>query len=136
LEPTILEGFDGVMHAQKNVCETLVGTLLDIPGKTKDTLKEWMNLEDMKLRNDLHQKILENGSKKLPTTCYTIRKQENMSLYNCLHRIKVLSAYSANVSRFANMKTLKMHFKKSNNCHTLMVQLILVAIRGTLPEKV
>jgi hypothetical protein len=27
-----------VMHVEKNMCEALVGTLLDIPGKTKDTL--------------------------------------------------------------------------------------------------
>jgi hypothetical protein len=39
-----------VMHVEKNVCEALVGTLLDIPGKTKDTLNARMNLEEMKLR--------------------------------------------------------------------------------------
>jgi hypothetical protein len=27
-----------VMHVEKNMCEAFVGTLLDIPGKTKDTL--------------------------------------------------------------------------------------------------
>jgi hypothetical protein len=52
------------MHVQKNVCEALVGTLLDIPGKTKDTLNAWIDLEEMKLRNDLHHETLENGSKK------------------------------------------------------------------------
>jgi hypothetical protein len=31
-----------VMHVEKNVCEALVGTLLDIPSKTKDTLNAWM----------------------------------------------------------------------------------------------
>jgi hypothetical protein len=46
------------------VCEALVGTSLDIPGKTKDTLKSRMDLEKMKLRKDLHQETLENGSKK------------------------------------------------------------------------
>jgi hypothetical protein len=51
------------MHVEKNVCEALVGTLLDIPGKTKDTLNTWMDLEEMKLRNDLHHETLENGSK-------------------------------------------------------------------------
>jgi hypothetical protein len=86
-----------VMHVEKNVCETLVSTLLDIHDKTKHTLKARMNLEDIKLRKDLHHKILENVSKKLPTTCYTLSKQENMSLCNCLHGIKVLSGYSANV---------------------------------------
>jgi hypothetical protein len=25
-----------VMHVEKNVCEALIGTLLDIPGKTDD----------------------------------------------------------------------------------------------------
>jgi hypothetical protein len=39
-----------VMHVEKNVCEALIGTLLDIPGKTKDTLKERMDLEEMKVR--------------------------------------------------------------------------------------
>jgi ATP-dependent Lon protease len=52
-----------VMHAEKNVCKSLIGTLLDIPDKTKDTLKARMDLEEMKLRKDLHHKTLENGSK-------------------------------------------------------------------------
>jgi hypothetical protein len=42
----------------------LVSTLLDIPSKIKDTLKARMDLEEMKLRNDLHHETLENGSKK------------------------------------------------------------------------
>jgi hypothetical protein len=52
------------MHVEKNVCKALVGTLLDIPSKTKDTLKAWMDLEEMKLKKDLHHETLENGSKK------------------------------------------------------------------------
>jgi hypothetical protein len=54
-----------VMHVEKNVRKALVGTLLDIPGKTKDTLKAHMDLEEMKLRKDLHHKTLENGSKNI-----------------------------------------------------------------------
>jgi hypothetical protein len=54
-----------VMHVEKNVCKALVGTLLDIPGKTKDTLKAHLDLEEMKLRKDPHHKTLENGSKNI-----------------------------------------------------------------------
>jgi hypothetical protein len=53
-----------VIHVEKNVCKALVDTLLDIPGKTKDTLNAWIDLEEMKLRKDLHHETLENGSKK------------------------------------------------------------------------
>jgi hypothetical protein len=50
-----------VMHVEKNMCEALVSTLLDIRGKTKDTLNAQMeDLEEMKLRKDLHHKTLEN----------------------------------------------------------------------------
>jgi hypothetical protein len=52
------------MYVEKNVCESLVGTLLDIPGKTKDTLNTRMDLEEMKLRKYLRHETLENGSKK------------------------------------------------------------------------
>jgi hypothetical protein len=45
----------------RRMCEALVSTLMDIPGKTKDTLKAWMNLEEMKLRKALHHETLENG---------------------------------------------------------------------------
>jgi hypothetical protein len=63
-----------VMHVEKNVCKALIGTLLDIPGKTKDTLKARMDLEEMKLRKDLHHETLQNGPKKLSIACYTLSK--------------------------------------------------------------
>jgi hypothetical protein len=122
------------MLVEKNVCEALV--LLDIPSKTKDTLKAWMDLEEMKLRKDLHHKTLENGSKKLPTGFYTLSKQEKMSLCNCLHGIKVPTGYSNIVSGMVNMKTLKVRFKKSHDCHILIGQFLPIAIRGILSVKV
>jgi hypothetical protein len=124
------------MHVEMNVCEALVDTLLDIPGKTKDTLNAWMDLEEMKLRNDLHHETLENGSKKLPTACYTLSKQEKMSLCNCLHGIKVSTDYSDHVSKMVNMKTLKLCLKKSHDCNILIGQFLPIAIRGILPIKV
>jgi hypothetical protein len=125
-----------VMHVEKSVREALIGTLLDIPGKTKDTLNVWMDLEEMKLRKDLHHETLENGSEKLPTACYTLSKQENRSLCNCLHGIKVPTCYLDNVSRMVNMNTLKVHFKKSQYCHILIGQFLPIAIRGIFLVKV
>jgi hypothetical protein len=63
-----------VIHVEKNVCQALVGTLMDIPGKTKYTLNALMDLEEMKSRKDLHHETLKNGSKKLPTAFYTLSK--------------------------------------------------------------
>jgi hypothetical protein len=90
----------------------------------------------MKLRKDFHHKTLENGSKKLSIACYTLSKQEKMSLCNCLHGIKVPTGYSDNVYGIVNMKTLKVRFKKSHDCHILIGQFLSIANRDILSVKV
>jgi hypothetical protein len=50
-----------LLYIDKNVCEPLIGTLLDISGKIKDTLNTWMDLEKIKLRNNLHHETLKNS---------------------------------------------------------------------------
>jgi hypothetical protein len=35
-----------------------------------------------------------------------------------------------------NMKTIKIHFKKSHDCHILIGQFLPIAIRGILPIKI
>ncbi|XP_006601656.1 uncharacterized protein [Glycine max] len=46
--------FLDVMHVEKNVCDSLVGTLLNIKGKTKDGLKCHQDLVEMGIRQQLH----------------------------------------------------------------------------------
>ena len=43
-----------VMHVKKNICDNVVGTLLCIDGKSKDTDKARMDLQDMNIRKELH----------------------------------------------------------------------------------
>ena len=42
-----------VMHIEKNICDSIIGTLLNIEGKTKDTLKSRIDLTHLGIRNDL-----------------------------------------------------------------------------------
>ena len=46
------------MHITKNVLESLLGTVMNMPGKTKDGPKARKDLEDLKIREDLHRKKL------------------------------------------------------------------------------
>lgn len=60
---------------EKNVCESIIGTLLNIPGKTKDKVKTWMDFELLDLRKDLHPKV-EPSRTYLQLACYTMSKEE------------------------------------------------------------
>jgi len=42
-----------VIHVEKNVCDSLIDTLLNIQGKTKDGVNAHLHLVEMKIREDL-----------------------------------------------------------------------------------
>ena len=124
-----------VMHIEKNICESLIGTLLDIPGKTKDGVAARLDLLEMNVRTDLAPRM---GEKKtfLPAACYTLSKDEKRKILNSLFGIQLPSCYSSNVKNLVSLKDLKLIGLKSHDYHALMQQLLPVAIRGVLPKHV
>ena len=62
-----------VMHVEKNICESIVGTLLGIERKSKDGVNARKDLELMGIRADLHPQ--ERGKQiYLPAAPYTLSK--------------------------------------------------------------
>ena len=72
-----------VMHIEKNVCDSILGTLLNIEGKTKDTDKARLDLEDMGIRKELY--LYKDGQKwKKPPASYVLSNEERrlfLSIY-------------------------------------------------------
>ncbi|GJR46496.1 uncharacterized protein Tco_1314599 [Tanacetum coccineum] len=126
-----------IMHIEKNVCESLIGLLLNIAGKTKDGVNVRNDMEDMGIRPELAAKVIpgKRGTY-LPPASYTMSKIEKTKFCQCLHGIKVPSGYSANIKKLVSMKDLKLSGMKSHDCHVLMTQMIPIAIRGILPNHI
>ena len=60
-----------VMYIKKNAYELIMGTLLDIPNKTKDGEKAWLDLKEINIRPNLLLEKRVNGTY-LPPTNYTL----------------------------------------------------------------
>jgi hypothetical protein len=126
------------MHIIKNVTESLLGTLLQSKAKGKDSLQCRMDLQDMKVRTELHPLTLPVGKKKLPVASWSLQTKEKERLLRLFHELKVPTGYSSNIRRIANMKDMKFNMSclKAHNCHVIMTQLLPVAIKGVLSVKV
>ena len=124
-----------VMHVEKNVCESVVNTLLNIVGKTKDTEKASLDLADMKIRNKLHLQL--KGNKLLkPLACYTLTLEEIREFFKFLKSVKFPDGYAVNISRNVNINDGKILGLKSHDCHVLLQRLLLVGIRPYLNKDV
>ena len=90
----------------------------------------------MKQREDQHPEKKEKGQHYLRPASYTLSKEKKESLFDCLNSMKVPSGYFSNMQGRINVKEKKFTNLKSHDCHVLMTQLLLVALRGILPENV
>lgn len=105
-----------VMHIEKNVYESIIGTLLNILGKTKDGVKIRNDLVAMSLRNELAPQVNEKGTY-LPQTFYTLSKEEKIVMCETLRDFKVPDGCSLNLKSLVSMEDLKLYGLKSHYHH-------------------
>ena len=123
------------MHVEKNICESLLGTILNLDSKTKDHLNSRLDLQLLNIRKELHP--IEVGDKfELRATCYSMSLQEKNTMLKMLKEVKVLDGYSSNISRCIDLKQRKISQLKSHDCHVLMQELLLAALLHSFSREV
>ena len=81
------------MHIEKNICDSVVGTLLSMEGKSKDTDKARLDLVDIKVRKELHLFKDENKWVK-PPTIYNLSVEERKKICLFLKLVKFSDCYA------------------------------------------
>ena len=149
-----------VMHITKNVCESLLGTLLNMPEKTKDGPKARYDLQSIGIREELHagrpndddddddddeaedtqSRRKGKKAKKIeyycPPACFTLSQKEIEQFFDCLLGVKLPYGYAGKISRYLDKAKQRFSGMKSHDCHVLMTQILPVAIRGIMDAHV
>ncbi|XP_043694262.1 uncharacterized protein LOC122644969 [Telopea speciosissima] len=119
-----------VMHIEKNVCDNIIGTLLELKDRSKDKLEAQLDLQDMNIRPSLHPQRIEGSTKVIiPPASYIMSKVEKEQFCKALDGLKVPDGYSGNLSRCVKVTERDMSGMKSHDCHVLMQQLLPLSIR-------
>ena len=124
-----------VMHIEKNVCESLLGTILDIKGKLKDTTNARLDLADLKIRNELQ--FQHNGDDyDMPKARYTLSKSKKTQFLNFLKDAKFPDGYASNIQKCLTADAIKWQGLKTHDCHILLQRIIPAVVRGLLDDDV
>ncbi|CAL2255581.1 unnamed protein product [Prunus armeniaca] len=122
-----------VMHIEKNVCDNIIGTLLEIPGKNKDGIAARLDLLNMGVKNDLQPEYGERRTR-LPPGPWNLLRAEKRQVCNSFYGMKVPEGYSSNIKNLVSLQDSRLLGLKSHDCHTSMQQLLPVAIRSVLEK--
>jgi hypothetical protein len=109
------------MLVTKNIFERIIGTLLDMPTKTKDGLKSHTNLVQFELRLELHHILRHNGKHFLRSASYTQTVEERKAFYQCLCGVRVPIGFFSNINKIVSMNDLSMFGYNSHDYHVMMM---------------
>jgi hypothetical protein len=124
-----------VMHIEKNICESLMVTNLNILGKTKDTIKARLDLKDLEIKKELQ--FRETGdSCEMPHAQYTLSKEQKMASCDFLREVKFSDGFASNILRCLNADGTKVQGLKTHDCHILLQRISPTAMRGFLDKDI
>ena len=81
-----------VIYIEKNMCESIYSTLLNIPGKAKDELNSQLDLVDFNIRKEL-ELVVEGNHTYLFAACYSFSRVENVMFCETLFNLKFPKEY-------------------------------------------
>ncbi|GKE37691.1 hypothetical protein Tco_1461096 [Tanacetum coccineum] len=121
-----------VMHIEKNVFDNVLGTLLNLDGKTKDNENSRKDLKKMGIRHELHLINRPNKKAYLTPACYTMTSVEKSNFLQILKNLKIPNGYASNISRGVSLKDRKIINLKSHDGHILMQDILPIALRASM----
>ncbi|XP_040384294.1 uncharacterized protein LOC121056698 [Oryza brachyantha] len=124
-----------VMHIEKNICESILGTLLNITGKSKDSEKARLDMEHLGMRKDQHP-LVKNGKYTLPSALYSLDDDDKTYFCSFLEGVKMPDGYASNIKRCVDVNTSNLSGLKTHDYHVIFQKLLPIAVRSILPQDV
>ncbi|CAL2247821.1 unnamed protein product [Prunus armeniaca] len=112
-----------------------MGTILDIEGKTKNTIKARLDLERMGIRRGLWMNR-DSDKARRNLAFFSMKPNDKKDFQKFVSSVKFPDGYASNIVRCINVDGGKFAGLKSHDCHVFMQRLLPVGIRHLLPEDV
>ncbi|WMV38483.1 hypothetical protein MTR67_031868 [Solanum verrucosum] len=124
------------MHIEKNICDSLLGTLLDVTGKSKDHVNSRYDLREMGIRKELQPVQDDNGKVHLAKTCFSMKPAKKKLFCTVIKKAKLPKGCVSNKSRCVEVDEMKISGYKSHDAYFIMHYLFQIVVRKVLPKKV
>ena len=113
------------MHIEKNIVDSILGTLFDISGKTKDHAKARYDFKDMGIRKNLHPQYTEDSKRtKFTKVCFSMTNGEKSIFCGVLKTAKLPDGSASNISRCVHLDERKVSNYKTHDAHLMLHYLL------------
>jgi len=115
------------------VFESIIDTLLDMKGKTKEGLNSRLDMVQLGIKKELHPVRPENRKYHLPAASYNLNNEEKYAMCVWLKKLKVPSGFCSSIQSIVAIKDLTLTNYNSHDCHVILTTFLPIAIRAINP---
>jgi len=120
-----------VMHIEKNVCDNILGTILNVNKKSRDHANVRKALEEVGIKPHLSLQASPGRDPIMPMAPYSMSLDEKERFLKVLQKLRLPDGYGSNISRCGNMKQRRLLNLKSHDNHVLMQDILHVVLRAS-----
>ena len=121
------------MHIENNICESILGTILNIPGKSKDHVNARLDLQELGIRKELHPVESSDGKYlEIRVAIFDMTNDEKDQFCSVLKNVKLPYDSASNIARFVHTKERKVSGYKIHDAHFVLHHLLQFAVKKSL----
>lgn len=106
------------MHVEKNVCDSLLGMIFSINGKSKDTDKARIDLENKRIQKELY--LYKDGDRWMkPHSAYTLTPADKQKFCEFLKLVQFRDGFASNFFLNVVDGNTKITGLKLHDCHVI-----------------
>jgi hypothetical protein len=124
-----------VMHIEKNMFENIFNTVMDVKRKTKDNIKDILDITLYCNRKNM-ELVYDESRVAKPRANFVLEKNAQLLAYKWLKSLCFLDGHASNISRLVNIEDCRLYGMKSHDYHVFMQKLIPLAFRDLLPKRI
>jgi hypothetical protein len=106
-----------------------MATLMDT-AKSKDGMKAWKDMVQLKVMLELHPVLEDDGKYTLLAASYNLDLEERRALCTFVRGIKVLTRFLVNPKKLVSMMDLSFLHYKAHDYHVMLTVFLPIAIRA------
>ena len=123
------------MHVEKNLCDSLIGTIMNTDGKSKATNNTQFYLENLNVWPELH--MVKDSNKWIkPAAEFTTSITDRQKFCSFIKSVRFPDAFASNLRKNIKNNDNNIIGLKSHDCHVLMQRFLLAGLCPFLPRHI
>ena len=123
------------MQVEKSLCDNIIGTLLDMEGKSKDSERDRLDLCRLNRRSDLHLQI--SGTmlvKRL--SCYSLPPEKRIEFCKFMKSLRFPDVCPVDIAKNVSCEKVNISGLEAHECHVILQRILPIAVHPHLPKDI